>query len=335
MANVHLVTGYQGSDHIYFNDVRGNNVGEFGDGNYVLAEVGNQFECTVNSAVSVTIGSGEGIIQGSHFRIESTHSVDLQISNGVAGVNRNDLICARYTKDENTGVEEVNLVVVEGTPSTSAVDPEYNTGDIVNEGATIVDFPLWRIRLEGLSIQQAERMYSIYYGGRITTFAYPVGSIYKSTKNISPAEIFGGTWEQITNVFLLACGDTYSANSTGGSATKTITTANLPSHSHGLNAHTHSWSASGSTNTGNAFPDNNKPFYSGNSDAFSLCTSSKYSPATNVIHNWYFDRTSHTHSISASGTTGGNSGNTTSTGGGSAFDIMPPYKVIYVWKRVA
>lgn len=47
---------------------------------------------------------------------------------------------------------------------------------------------------------------------------YPVGSIYLSTSSTSPSSLFGGTWEQIKDVFLLAAGDTYTAGSTGGSA---------------------------------------------------------------------------------------------------------------------
>ena len=47
---------------------------------------------------------------------------------------------------------------------------------------------------------------------------YPVGSIYLATANNEPAGRFGGTWEQIKDVFLLAAGDTYPAGSTGGSA---------------------------------------------------------------------------------------------------------------------
>ncbi len=47
---------------------------------------------------------------------------------------------------------------------------------------------------------------------------YPVGSIYLSTFSTSPSSLFGGTWEQIKDVFLLAAGDTYTAGSKGGSA---------------------------------------------------------------------------------------------------------------------
>lgn len=47
---------------------------------------------------------------------------------------------------------------------------------------------------------------------------YPVGSIYMSVNSTSPQTLFGGTWEQIQDRFLLASGSTYSAGATGGSA---------------------------------------------------------------------------------------------------------------------
>lgn len=62
---------------------------------------------------------------------------------------------------------------------------------------------------------------------------YPIGSIYVSINSTSPEKIFGGKWQQITDRFL------YCSNSgleTGGS--KTITGANLPSHSHYIDLNT-------------------------------------------------------------------------------------------------
>lgn len=56
---------------------------------------------------------------------------------------------------------------------------------------------------------------------------YPVGSIYMSVNSTSPQTLFGGTWEQIQDKFLLASGSTYSAGSTGGSADAVVV-----SHTH-------------------------------------------------------------------------------------------------------
>lgn len=68
---------------------------------------------------------------------------------------------------------------------------------------------------------------------------YAVGSIYMSTNSTSPAELFGGTWEQITEKFLLASSQlptannpnptrTYIEKNSGGSASVTLTGNNLP-----------------------------------------------------------------------------------------------------------
>ena len=67
---------------------------------------------------------------------------------------------------------------------------------------------------------------------------YPVGSIYMSTSNINPNELFGfGTWEQIKDAFLLCAGDNYTAGSTGGEAEHVLTIDEVPSHTHNFNRH--------------------------------------------------------------------------------------------------
>lgn len=67
---------------------------------------------------------------------------------------------------------------------------------------------------------------------------YPIGSIYISTSEISPYQLFGfGVWEQIKDVFLLTAGDTYQANSTGGESSHTLTVEEIPSHAHEFNRH--------------------------------------------------------------------------------------------------
>ncbi len=43
-----------------------------------------------------------------------------------------------------------------------------------------------------------------------------------STNSTNPNVLFGGSWEQIKDTFLLACGNTYANGSTGGSRTATI-----------------------------------------------------------------------------------------------------------------
>ena len=64
--------------------------------------------------------------------------------------------------------------------------------------------------------------------------AYPVGSIYMSVNSTNPQDIFGGTWTQLKDRFLLGAGSTYKAGNTGGAATVTLTVDQMPSHSHTL-----------------------------------------------------------------------------------------------------
>lgn len=67
---------------------------------------------------------------------------------------------------------------------------------------------------------------------------YPVGSIYMSVNSASPATLFGGTWERLKDRFLLAAGDTYAAGAAGGEAAHTLTTGEMPSHTHNWRGYT-------------------------------------------------------------------------------------------------
>lgn len=82
---------------------------------------------------------------------------------------------------------------------------------------------------------------------------YPIGSIYISTNSKSPADIFGGSWEQIPDRFLLGAGGNYSAGSTGGEATHTLTIEEMPKHRHNAKQ-VHSNSTYASATTINATP---------------------------------------------------------------------------------
>lgn len=66
----------------------------------------------------------------------------------------------------------------------------------------------------------------------IAEILYPVGSIYESTSSTSPADLFGGTWQLIDDVFLLGAGNAYSAKATGGEVNHTLTINEIPSHRH-------------------------------------------------------------------------------------------------------
>ena len=91
----------------------------------------------------------------------------------------------------------------------------------------------------------------LWNGAPLLNLVYPVGSIYWSSNNTNPATLFGGTWTQIKDRFILAAGDYYSNGATGGAATVTLTVSNMPSHTHSftpsgtVSSHSHSFTPSG------------------------------------------------------------------------------------------
>ena len=78
-------------------------------------------------------------------------------------------------------------------------------------------------------------IYSRALSSLILEAVYPVGSIYMSVNSTSPATLFGGTWKAIQGKFLLGADNgTYKAGNTGGEATHTLTTSEMPSHNHAV-----------------------------------------------------------------------------------------------------
>lgn len=159
MANLHLVTGYAGYEHIKATDQAAFNAALIGTGQFVL-EKGGIFEAQVQTNNLVRVLDGELMMQGRFIRLDPDTYVDLEIENGEQGKLRNDIIVARYTKDVGTGVEECNLVVIKGEPAASnPVDPAHEEGDITNGVGTVHDYPLWRIPIDGINVGEPESLF--------------------------------------------------------------------------------------------------------------------------------------------------------------------------------
>lgn len=159
---LHLVTGHSGNAHISAVDVANFNAGIFGSGTYVLP-TGTQFQAVVESNNTVNISGGEMIIQGRHIRMPYAEVHPVSISNGTAGVNRADLIVIRYTNDFETGVENVEFAVIEGTETDGTpILPLYQTGDLLSGGCAIHEEPLYKIPINGLSIGEPEKLFDVF-----------------------------------------------------------------------------------------------------------------------------------------------------------------------------
>lgn len=172
--------------------------------------------------------------------------------------------------------------------------------------------------------------------------AYPVGSIYMSVNQTSPATLFGGTWQRIQDTFLLAAGTTYSAGATGGEATHVLT----PSET-ALKSHTHSYSKADSATGSSGGHSHTMPIGWDTNQMYSNVNSAGGSVATGAANVWKVDSYSssmtrrtgaatstaggHTHTVSSSSDTTGN----VTTENGSAHNNMPPYLAVYMWQRTA
>ena len=132
----------------------------------------------------------------------------------------------------------------------------------------------------------------LWNGAPLLNLVYPVGSIYLSSKNTNPATLFGGTWVQIKDRFILAAGDYYSNGATGGAATVTLTVSNMPSHSHSftpsgtVGSHSHSFTPSGTvgshTHTGPSHSHSFTPSGTVSSHSHAMSSSSSYIGVSDV-----------------------------------------------------
>lgn len=132
----------------------------------------------------------------------------------------------------------------------------------------------------------------------IINLIYPIGSIYLSTTNTNPLELFGfGEWERIKDTFLLASGDIYTNGDTGGESEHILTINEMPNHTHQLKTDIES-------------PDYNitwPEYFEYNEGWIQGPAEETESPPTH----------------------------TTYTGGGQAHNNMPPYLTVSIWKRIS
>lgn len=203
-------------------------------------------------------------------------------------MNEYDYIIDAFTRDgNNTNLEVDNLTVgcITSANNNFSLDSSGNliVNSITTNTGSNIDFDL----------------------------IYPVGSIYMSVASTSPSTLFGGTWVQIKDRFLLACGNTYNNGATGGEAQHTLLASEMPSHTHTIS------SSGGHSHTANFLEVRSKITNQASNNVARPNTSSYDSTGTVTTSNG-----AHTHTPS-------------NTGGGGAHNNMPPYLAVYVWKRTA
>lgn len=262
---------------------------------------------------------------------------DLSGAQGIKGETGNGISSITNTQNSDGNID-IKITMTNGTSKTFTVLNGSNV--VAGNGISISD------RHE-ISVDK----------NMLLNFCYPIGSLYWSSKNTNPSTLFGGTWVQVKDKFVLAAGDTYNAGATGGSASVNLTTANLPSHSHTftpkgtVSSHSHTLnsgntSTSGTTQTAGVRNVAHSHSYTlrgiySETNVFDGSFVSKNNP--NYINNGSSADTSSVATLSylygktdaTTPTFTGTQGTTSSAGNGTAVNTLPPYVVKYCWERTA
>jgi microcystin-dependent protein len=163
---------------------------------------------------------------------------------------------------------------------------------------------------------------------------YPVGSVYISFNATDPSTLFGGTWVRLKDTFLLANGDSYAPNTSGGSATKNITVDNLPSHSHTISWDGNHSHTRGSMNITGTISASVETYVGAITGAFYQIPNY----ATVGAHDYVVSGIGFDASRAWGGETslnGYHSHAIGNTGSSLPLNIMPPYRTVYMWRRTA
>lgn len=216
---------------------------------------------------------------------------------------------------------------------------KYNKKDSSNEYAFIIG--------NGTSDTSRSNAFAVGWDGDVyikqtslIDLIYPVGSIYMSVNNINPSIWLGGTWSawgsgKVPIGVSLGDSDFGTVEQEGGNKNHTLTTAQIPSHTHSLNNHTHSIPSLTGTAASNGNHTHYNHMYKGGSSGSARWVNSS---EENSTADWTSipSAGAHTHSVSTNAsTTGKSSGNTGATGSGSSFSLLQPYITCYMWKRTA
>lgn len=150
----------------------------------------------------------------------------------------------------------------------------------------------------------------------IFDIAHPVGSIIQTTDSRNPSTyIEGGSaskWEQIQGKFILGVSGSHAVNSTGGSETVALTTAQLPAHTH-----THSHTLNLTKGDLRGLDSKTNSYY-----IFMTAGGEEGRNFANIV--------SLSSVLSGSIANGGSS-----VGSNQAHQNMPPFISLYIWKRTA
>lgn len=124
-----------------------------GDGNLIFP-YGDRFKVSVMGSNQIRVGSGLLAIQGHIGTIPVNDYEDFVLANGTIGEVRYDYLVATF---ETNGLHGVDTFKLEILQNQSYYSPAYAQGNL-DEGTEKVQFPIARIKINGLAISGADML---------------------------------------------------------------------------------------------------------------------------------------------------------------------------------
>lgn len=155
-----IVTGKTGTPHVTSRQFRGMMEGIIGQDSYIITH-GENLEPELVTNNKLKIKSGMMCHHGNISTVEIGTYDEVTIQNGTQGMKRIDLIVNRYSKVEETGIEENNWVVIQGTPAAEdPVAPAYTEGNL-QEGDLVDDCPVFEAHLDGINVTEIVKLLDV------------------------------------------------------------------------------------------------------------------------------------------------------------------------------
>ena len=158
LKGITVNTAPEAEPHIYAEDDAAVFQTMFGEDG--VSSIGQACKATVLSNNKVRVADGVICVGGHFARIPYGEYEDCEIANGQSGKNRNDIIVARFETTGTGGIDTYTCEVKQGTPGDAATDPELTQDNLYN-GGKVRELPLYRVKIEGISIVAVEQMFDV------------------------------------------------------------------------------------------------------------------------------------------------------------------------------
>ena len=123
-----------------------------------VVNVGQKLKATLISNNLLRVYDGALVVGGAVGRIPFGEYEDITINNGTQNQLRNDLVVTQI--EANGAIENMKLHCIQGVPGEVAKDPDYTAGNVY-EGETLRQYPLYRVKLNGLNVEAVEPLFEV------------------------------------------------------------------------------------------------------------------------------------------------------------------------------